>query len=173
MGKAISGKKTKTQRKKANPEFAYRRKCCVPLTTNEREATKFQRRLRQCASSEEDTDPGVEVYNKDWTLEQQKEADKKIKQILQEGEHLFADPNCFRLRRSDYHFSGCRQSKKNPCLNIRHNKDCCPRSGYGNDCCQTPPAYCECNGCYRLRLRSNRQGTMPTMPTTKIGQLTI
>ena len=49
-----------------------------------------------CATIEEDTDPGVEVYNKYWTLEQQKEADKKSKQILQEGERLFADPNSFR-----------------------------------------------------------------------------
>ena len=103
MGKAISGKKKKTQRKKAKPEFAYRRKCSVPpgqhcsqykIAANEREAKKF-RRLRKCATSEEDTDPGVEVYNKYWTLEQQKEADKKIKQIPQEGEHLFADPNSY------------------------------------------------------------------------------
>ena len=94
MGKAISGKKKKTQRKKAKPEFAHRRNCSVPpgqhcsqykIAANEREAKKF-RSLRKCATSEEDTDPGVEVYNKYWTLEQQKEADKKIKQILQEGE---------------------------------------------------------------------------------------
>ena len=39
---------------------------------------------------------GVEVYNKYWTLEQQKEADKKIKQILQEGERLFVDPNFYK-----------------------------------------------------------------------------
>ncbi len=103
MGKAISGKKKKTQRKKAKPEFAYRRNCSVPpgqhcsqykIAANEREAKKFRSR-RKCATSEEDTDPGVEVYNKYWTLEQQKEADKKIKQILQEGEHLFADPNSY------------------------------------------------------------------------------
>src|SRR5688572_26105167 len=104
MGKAISGKKKKTQRKKVKPEFAYRRKRSVPsgqhcsqykTAANERGAKKL-RRLRKCATSEEDTDPGVEVYNKYWTLEQQKEADKKIKQILQEGEHLFADPNSYR-----------------------------------------------------------------------------
>ena len=104
MGKAISGKKKKTQRKKAKPEFAYRRKRSVPpgqhcsqskIAANEREAKKL-RRLCKCATSEEDTDSGVEVYNKYWTLEQQKEADKKIKQILQEGEHLFADPNSYR-----------------------------------------------------------------------------
>ena len=102
MGKAISGKKKKTQRKKAKPEFAYRRKCSVPpgqhcpqYTRTKQRQKKF-RKLRMCVTSEEDTDPGVEVYNKYWTLEQQKEADKKIKQILQEGERLFADPNSFR-----------------------------------------------------------------------------
>ncbi len=101
MGKAISGKKKKTQRKKAKPEFAYRRKCSVPpgqhcsqYTRTKQRQKKF-RSLHKCTTSEEDTDPGVEVYNKYWTLEQQKEADKKIKQILQEGEHLFADPNSY------------------------------------------------------------------------------
>ena len=89
MGKAISGKKKKTQRKKAKPEFAYRRKCSVPpgqhcpqYTRTKQRQKKF-RKLRMCATSEEDTDPGVELYNKYWTF-------------LQEGERLFADPNFYK-----------------------------------------------------------------------------
>ena len=64
MGKAISGKKKKTQRKKAKPKFAYRRKCSVPpgqhcpqYTRTKQRQKKF-RKLRMCVTSEEDTDPG-------------------------------------------------------------------------------------------------------------------